>query len=82
MKTAYKRLNRDHRIEIEKLIALGKNKKQIASTLLVHPSTITREIKRVKKGDYDNLKAEVNYVHKSEALEMSALQGSGPARGF
>ena len=31
MKTAYKRLNRDHRIEIEKLIALGKNNKQIAT---------------------------------------------------
>ena len=37
MKTAYKRLNRDHRIEIEKLIALGKNNIQIASALSVHP---------------------------------------------
>jgi IS30 family transposase len=63
MKTAYKRLNRNHRIEIEKLIALGKNKKQIASALSVHPSTITREVKRVQKDAYDNLKAEVNYVH-------------------
>jgi transposase, IS30 family len=64
MKTAYKRLNRDHRIEIEKLIALGKNKKQIATALSVHPSTITREVKRVKNGDYNNVKAEVNYMHK------------------
>jgi len=63
MKTAYKRLNRDHRIEIEKQIALGKNNKQIASTLSVHPSTISRELKRVKNEPYDNLKAEVNYVH-------------------
>lgn len=63
MKTAYKRLDRNHRIEIEKLLALGKNKKQIASTLSVHPSTITRELKRVKNGAYDNLKAEINYVH-------------------
>lgn len=63
MKTAYKRLNRNHRIEIEKLIALGKNQKQIASALSVHPSTIHRELKRVKKDAYDNLKAEVNYVH-------------------
>lgn len=63
MKTAYKRLNRDHRIEIEKLIALGKNNKQIATTLSVHPSTISRELKRVKNEPYDNLKAEVNYVH-------------------
>lgn len=63
MKTAYKRLNRDHRIEIEKLIALGKNNKQIATILSVHPSTISRELKRVKNQPYDNLKAEVNYVH-------------------
>ena len=63
MKTTYKRLNRNHRIEIEKLIALGKNQKQIASTLSVHPSTISRELKRVKKGSYQNLKAEVNFVH-------------------
>jgi len=63
MKTAYKRLNRDHRIEIEKLIALGKNNKQIANALSVHPSTVSRELKRVKKGPYDNLKAEANYVH-------------------
>ena len=63
MKTAYKRLNRNHRIEIEKLIALGKNNNQIASTLSVHPSTISREIKRLKNEPYDNLKAEINYVH-------------------
>ena len=63
MKTAYKRLNRDHRIEIEKLIALGKNNIQIASALSVHPSTISRELKRVEKGLYNNLKAEVNFVH-------------------
>nr|WP_315257636.1 helix-turn-helix domain-containing protein [uncultured Flavobacterium sp.] len=64
MKTAYKRLNRDHRIEIEKQIALGKNNKQIATTTLsVHPSTISRELKRVKNERYDNLKAEGNYVH-------------------
>ncbi len=63
MKTAYKRLNRNHRIEIEKLVALGKNNTQIATALLVHPSTISRELKRVKKGHYNNLKAEVNYMH-------------------
>ena len=63
MKTAYKRLNRMHRIEIEKLIALGKNNKQIASALSVHPSTISRELKRVKKGAYQYLNAEINYVH-------------------
>jgi IS30 family transposase len=63
MKTAYKRLNRSHRIEIEKLIALGKNKKQIAFTLSVHPSTISRELKRVKNGPYNYSKAELDYVN-------------------
>lgn len=62
MKTVYKRLNRDHRIEIEKLLALGKNKKQIATTLSVHPSTISRELKRVRIGHYENLKAEIDCV--------------------
>lgn len=62
MKTAYKRLNRDNRIEIEKLIALGKNKKQIATALSVHPSTISRELKRIKNGPYNYSKAELNYV--------------------
>lgn len=63
MKTAYKRLNRSHRIEIEKLVALGKNKKQIATALSVHPSTISRELKRVKNGPYDYSKAELDYVN-------------------
>jgi DNA-binding NarL/FixJ family response regulator len=31
----HKRLNRDHRIEVEKLIALGRNNKQIATALSV-----------------------------------------------
>ena len=81
MKTTYKRLNRNHRIEIEKLIALGKNQKQIASTLSVHPSTISRELKRVKKGSYQNLKAEVNFVHnlldrRLEKLKLKVIRNS------
>ena len=62
MKTTYKRLNRNHRIEIEKLLALGKSNVQIAKALLVHPSTISRELKRLPKGCYENLEAEKNYV--------------------
>lgn len=63
MKTPYKRLTRDHRIEIEKQLALGKNNLEIATLLSVHPSTISRELKRVEKGNYSNLKAEANYVN-------------------
>lgn len=63
MKTAYKRLNRNHRIAIEKQLALGKNNLEIAKLLSVHPSTISRELKRVKNAAYDNLKAEADFVH-------------------
>lgn len=84
MKTAYKRLNRDHRIEIEKLIALGKNNKQIATTLSVHPSTISRELKRVKNEPYDNLKAEVNYVHNlmDKRLGISKINSNPKLKNF
>ena len=84
MKTAYKRLNRDHRIEIEKQIALGKNNKQIAATLSVHPSTISRELKRVKNGPYDNLKAEVNYVHNlmDKRLGISKINSNPKLKNF
>lgn len=62
MKTTYKRLNHQDRIQIEKLIFAKMTLKKIASTLSVHPSTISRELKRVKKGHYDNYKAEENFV--------------------
>lgn len=84
MKTAYKRLNRDHRIEIEKQIALGKNNIQIATTLSVHPSTISRELKRVKNAPYDNLKAEVNYVHNlmDKRLGKSKINSNPKLKNF
>ena len=84
MKTPYKRLNRDHRIEIEKQIALGKNNIQIATTLSVHPSTISRELKRVKNGPYDNLKAEVNYVHNlmDKRLGKSKINSNPKLKNF
>jgi IS30 family transposase len=84
MKTAYKRLNRNHRIEIEKLIALGKNNKQIAIALSVHPSTISRERKRVQNEPYDNLKAEVNYVHNlmDKRLGISKINSNPKLKNF
>jgi len=62
MKTTYKRLNRDDRFTIEKELALGKNSKQIAALLSVHPSTISREINRLEKGKYCCIKAEGKHV--------------------
>lgn len=84
MKTAYKRLNRENRIQIEKLIALGKNNIQIASSLSVHPSTISRELKRIKKGAYDNLKAEINYVHNllDRRLGKSKIESNPKLKNF
>lgn len=84
MKTAYKRLNRNHRIEMEKLIAMGKNNTQIASALSVHPSTISRERKRVKNEPYDNLKAEINSVHNllDKRLGISKINSNPKLKNF
>jgi IS30 family transposase len=55
MKKAFKHLTQTDRFSIEKLIALGKNNIQIANELAVHPSTISREIKRLKNEPYNAL---------------------------
>ncbi len=84
MKIPYKRLTRDHRIEIEKLLALGKKNVEIAKALSVHPSTISRELKRVDKGTYENLKAEVNFVHNllDRRLGKSKIQDNPKLKNF
>lgn len=84
MKIPYKRLTRDHRIEIEKLLALGKKNVEIAKALAVHPSTISRELKRVENGVYQNLKAEVNFVHNllDRRLGKSKIQNNPKLKNF
>ncbi len=84
MKTTYKRLNHQDRIQIEKLIYAKKCLKEIASTLSVHPSTISRELKRLKKGAYDNLKAEKNYVHNllDRRLGKSKIESNPKLKNF
>jgi len=84
MKIPYKRLTRDHRIEIEKLLSLGKKNVEIAKALSVHPSTISRELKRVDKGTYENLKAEVNFVHNllDRRLGKSKIQDNPKLKNF
>lgn len=84
MKIPYKRLTRDHRIEIEKLLALGKKNVEIAKALAVHPSTISRELKRVENGVYQNLKAEVNFVHNllDRRLGKSKIQDNPKLKNF
>lgn len=62
MKTTYKRLNQKDRFAIEKQLSLGKNNKQIAELLSVHPSSISREINRLEKCKYCCIKAEKKYV--------------------
>ena len=59
----------DNELLIEKLIALGKNNIQIASALSVHPSSISRELKRLEKGSYNNLKAEVNFGFSESSIQ-------------
>ena len=65
MKKAFKHLNQIDRFSIEKLIALGKNNIQIAEELSVHPSTISREINRLKNEPYTALNALSDSVKKS-----------------
>ena len=65
MKKAFKHLNQIDRFSIEKFIALGKNNIQIANELSVHPSTISRERKRLKNEPYNALKALSDSVNKS-----------------
>lgn len=65
MKTTYKRLDQYSRFEIEKLIALGKNQKQIATHLGVSPSTISREINRLENKPYSARFALADAVSKS-----------------
>lgn len=84
MKTTYKRLNHQDRIQIEKLIFAKMSLKEIASTLSVHPSTISRELKRLKKGAYDNQKAEINYVHNllDRRLGKSKIENNPKLKNF
>jgi transposase, IS30 family len=84
MKIAYKRLDRSGRIEIEKQLALGRNNLQIAKILSVHPSTISRELKRLAKGTYQIEKAEANYVHNllDRRLGKTKIEGNPKLKNF
>lgn len=84
MKTPYKRLNREHRILIEKLIALGNNNIQIASAIGVHPSTISRELKRTPKGAYNYYLAEVDATHNfcRKRFDKSKIESNPKLKNF
>lgn len=55
---SYLRLDLNDRFQIEKLIALGYNARQISEILHRHPTTISRELNRMKKGAYHALSAQ------------------------
>lgn len=65
MKKSYKRLTLDERIIIEKQLALGLNTSQIATLLSRNRSSVHRDIKRCKKGDYTAMQATFSSVYNS-----------------
>ena len=71
MKKAFKRIDQINRFEIEKLIALGKNNKQIAEALSINPSSVSREINRLPKGEYNAINALKDAVIKSMDKRLS-----------
>ena len=84
MKTAYKRLNQYDRFEIEKLLALGKNNLEIATALSVHPSSISREINRLKNKPYSAVSALLETVNKSmgKRLGKTKIEGNPKLKNF
>jgi IS30 family transposase len=65
MKKGYQRLTLDERIIIEKQLALGDNPSQIATLLCRHKTSVYRDIKRCKSGEYTAMKATLSAVYKS-----------------
>lgn len=65
MQKSYQRLTLDERIVIEKQLALGLNPSQIATILSRNRTTVTRDIKRCKKGQYTAMQATFFSVYKS-----------------
>ncbi len=65
MKKGYQRITLDQRIIIEKQLALGMNHSQIAVILLRSRSSVYREVKRCKRGQYNALQATAFAVGKS-----------------
>ena len=61
----YQRITLDERINIEKLLALGHNPSQIAEQTRRHRSSIGKEIKRCKSGQYTAMEATRLSVGKS-----------------
>lgn len=65
MEKRYKRLTLDERIIIEKQLALGLNPSQIATLLCRNRTTIYRDIKQCKEGQYSAMQATFLSVYKS-----------------
>jgi IS30 family transposase len=84
MKTSYKRLNQYDRFEIEKLLALGKNNIEIATSLSVHPSSISRERNRLKNKPYSAVNALSDSMNKSldKRLGKTKIESNPKLKNF
>lgn len=65
MKSGYKRLTYEQRIIISKLIELEYSQSKIAEEINCHKSTVSREIRRIAKGNYAALAAHHHCVSRS-----------------
>lgn len=65
MEKSYQRLTLDERIIIEKQLALGLNPSQIAVHISRNRTTVCRDIKRCKEGNYTAMQATFLSVYKS-----------------
>jgi IS30 family transposase len=65
MKKCYHRLTLEERIIIEKQLALGNNPSQIAILLSRNKTSVYRDIKRCKAGQYTAMQATLSSVYKS-----------------
>jgi IS30 family transposase len=84
MKTSYKRLNQYDRFEIEKLLALGKNNIEIATSLSVHPSSISRERNRLKNKPDSAVNALSDSMNKSldKRLGKTKIESNPKLKNF
>lgn len=65
MKIGYQRLTFEERISIEKNLAVGLNPSQIATLLSRNRTTVSRDIKRCREGQYSAMDATFSAVYKS-----------------
>lgn len=74
MEKRYKRITYDQRVILEKLVKLGYTNSRIAEELGCHKSTISRELRRLGKGNYTAMSAMREAVYKSSNRRFGKIK--------